>query len=670
MALDAAEQIERFQEFIESHYNKELHSSISKGESAIVMDFFDLSKFDPSLAEQLLEEPLDTVKAAELAIQQMDIESSLRVRFRNLPVSQKVGIRNLRSIHLGKFITIEGIIRQASNVRPEVVAAKFECPSCASTITLQQTESKFREPSRCSCGRKGKFRLLAKELVDAQRLVVEEAPQSLDGGAEPKRMPIFLREDLVDPKFERRTTPGKYIRIVGVMKEIPIPSKDGGMKTIFELVINSNHIELVETDFSDIETNEEEEKEIKEIAKSRDIYRKLSASIAPSIYGHEIIKEALALQMFGGVKKVKKDGTATRGDMHFLLVGDPGCGKSQLLTFIKIAAPKARYVAGKGASSAGITASVVKDEFTRGWALEAGAMVLADRGILLIDEMDKMAKEDTSALHEAMEQQQITIAKANIQATLRAETTVLAAANPKLGRFDPYESIAKQIDLPAALINRFDLIFIVRDIPDKALDHKIATQVLKNQSYRDVEPEISSDMLRKYVAYAKQRVNPVLTEEAMKQILDFYVSLRNSGKETDGMKSIPISPRQLEALVRLSEASARVRLSDKVKKEDALRAIRLLKTTLHEVGIDPATGEIDIDRITTGITTSERRRYITVREIIFKMDQAGKKTIPIEDIVKEAAAKGIPETVVEEAVEKFKRSGDIFEPKRGHIQKI
>ncbi len=668
--MDATEQIEKFQEFIETNYSRELNNALSKGEASIVIDFFELSKFDPTLAEYLLEEPLDTIKAAELAVQQMDTEASLRARFRNLPESQEVMIRNLRSIHLGKFIRMEGIIRQASNVRPEVVAAKFECPSCASTITLQQTESKFREPSRCSCGRKGKFRLLAKELVDAQRLVIEEAPQSLEGGAEPKRIPVFLREDLVDPKFEKRTTPGRHVCVSGIMKEIPITARDGGMKTTFELIINSNHVELVEADYSDIEINQEDEAEIKKLAKSKDIYHRLVASIAPSIYGHDVIKEALMLQMLGGVRKVKKDGTVTRGDMHMLLVGDPGAGKSQMLSFIKITAPKARYVAGKGTSGAGLTASVVKDEFTKGWALEAGAMVLADRGMLIIDEMDKMSKEDTSALHEGLEQQQITIAKANIQATLRAETTVLAAANPKLGRFDPYDSIAKQIDLPPALINRFDLIFVVRDIPDKALDHKIGTQVLKNQSYQDIEPEIKPELLRKLISYAKQRVKPLLTEEAMKQILDFYVSLRNSGMDKDGMKSIPISPRQLEAIVRLAEASARVRLSDKVKKEDALRAIRLLRTTLHEVGIDPETGNIDIDRIATGITSSERGRYITIREIIERMDKEGKKTIPIEDVVREAAAKGIPEPVVEQAIERFKRSGDIFEPRAGHVQRM
>ncbi len=357
--------------------------------------------------------------------------------------------------------------------------------------------------------------------------------------------------------------------------------------------------------------------------------------------------------------------------MHVLLVGDPGVSKSQMLTFVDCTAPKSRYVAGKAASSAGLTATVVKDEFMRGWALEAGAIVLADRGILCIDEFDKMSEEDTSSLHQALEQQTVTIAKANVQATLRAQTSVLAAANPKMGRFDPYAPLASQIDMPPALISRFDLIFVMRDIPNRERDTKIAEQVLKNQSARDKEPEIKSDMLKKYLAYVKQKIFPVLTDEAIEVIQEFYVTLRNSGDDGDKtLKPIPISPRNLEAVVRLAEASARIRLAKKVTKKDVKRAIDLIQYYLICLGVDPETGKIDIDRINTGVTTSTRSKVISIRDIIYEMDAAGIRPIPITDLITEASARGMKEQEITESIEKLKQIGDIFEPKKGFIQKI
>ncbi len=670
MVLDATEQIEKFQDFLEITYKEQIHCQLSKGFNFLIIDFAELSKFDIDLAEDLLEYPEDAIKAAEMAMEQFEAPKKFKVRFANLPLSQKIPIRNLRSDHLNKFLVIEGIIRQSSEVRPQVVSAKFECPSCGNVITVLQHDNQFREPTKCSCGRKGRFRVLSRELVDVQRLVIEEAPEDLEGGAQPKRLPVFLAEDLVEPKMEKRTTPGSKVRAIGIVKDVPIQLKTGATSVRYELKMDTNFIEPIEEDFSEIEINPEDEKEIKEMAAQPGFYENLVSSIAPSIYGHEKIKEAITLQLMGGVKKQKKDGTITRGDLHILFVGDPGCGKSQLLTFVDVVAPKSRYVAGRSASGAGITATVVKDEFLRGWALEAGALVLADKGILVLDEMDKMRDEDTSALHEGMEQQRISIAKANIQATLRSETSVLAAANPKMGRFDPYTPIPQQINLPLPLINRFDLIFVLRDLPDKVLDSNIASQILANQSYKDTLPAISPEKLRKFIAYVKQKIKPVLTEEAVQKIKEFYVKLRNSGKDSDHIKSIPISPRQLESIIRMSEASARIRLSEKVELQDAERAIALQMYCLQQVGFDHETGQLDIDRIGTGITAATRSKIMMVKNIIFELDAKGKKMIEVEEIIKMAIEKGITEDKVEEAIEKLRRSGDIFLPKPNFIQKI
>ena len=651
-----------------------MYDLVRKGKKALIIDFSELAQFDSDLSEQLLNNPDETVKAAELSIEQFDLpeEIKLRVRFTNLPPSQEIMLRDIRSEHIDKLITIEGIVRQASDVRPQVVSAKFECPACGNTITMLQLDSKFKEPSICSCGRRGHFRLLSKELVDAQRLVIEEAPESLMGGEQPKRLSVFLREDLVEPKMEKRTTPGSKIMVYGVVKEIPLPAKTGGQLTRYDLAIEANYIMPLEETFEDIELTEKDRDKIFELAKDPKIYDSLIKSIAPSIYGHEDIKEALVLQLMGGVKKERKDGTKTRGDMHILLVGDPGAAKSTLLTFISKAAPKARYISGKGVSGAGVTAAVVRDEFLRGWALEAGALVLANKGILCLDEMDKMSEEDTSALHEAMAQQQISISKANIQATLKAETTVLAAANPKLGRFDPYQPIASQINLPPALINRFDLIFPVRDIPDKIMDEKIAGHVLDlQQNIEGKQPEIPLDLLKQYILYARQKVAPRLSDGAVEEIKRFYVTLRNTGTSgDDAVKPIPISARQLEALVRLAEGSARVRLSKIVTKKDARKAIHILRSCLMQVGFDYETGQMDIDKISTGIPASQRSKIITIREIINELAAKGKKSIPIEDIIAEAAEKDIDEARVEEIIEKLKKEGSIFEPKRGFLSPI
>jgi replicative DNA helicase Mcm len=428
----------------------------------------------------------------------------------------------------------------------------------------------------------------------------------------------------------------------------------------------------MQEDYLDINISKEDEKAIKALAADPNVYEKMAQSMAPSIFGHDKIKEALILQLVGGVKKERTDGVVTRGDMHILLIGDPGSGKTAMLKRFSRVAPKSRFVSGKGVSGAGLTASVVKDEFLGGWALEAGALPLCNRGFCCIDEMDKMSAEDTAAMHEALEGQTITISKANIQATLRAETTVLAAANPKFGRFDPYDVLAKQINMPPTLINRFDLIFPVKDLPDEKNDERLAKHILSlHKDPEMIKPEIDSKLLRKFISYARQKCRPVLTDAALNEIKKYYVEMRNqSSSEETRMRAVPISARQLEGLLRLSEASAKIRLDDKVTKKDARRAIDLLHFCLTQVGLDPETGKIDIDRISTGITTSQRSKIFGVKDIIIELENKIGKIIPIEDVVNECVVRGIDRDEVEEVIEKLKRSGDIFEPKHGFIGRM
>ncbi|MGV8141837.1 MAG: minichromosome maintenance protein MCM [Candidatus Woesearchaeota archaeon] len=671
--MEITEQIEKFHEFFDVVYREQLHGNVSKGEKFVVVNFSDLSRFNLELAQELLENPEDVLRACEIAIEQFDFPNAkeFKIRFRNLPKSQEIMIRDIRSSHLTKFIQIVGIVRQKTPVRPQVTSARFECPGCGNAMTVLQLDSKFREPTKCGCGRKGRFRLLSKEMIDAQKIVLEEAPEDIEGSEQPKRIDVFLKGDLVSPMSEKRTNPGSKNALVGVLKEIPIPAKDGGTLTRFDLMIEGNYIEPIAEDFSELNITEEEIKEIKELAEDPKVYKKIIGSIAPSIYGHEKVKEALALQIFGGVRKKKDDGSITRGDIHVLLIGDPGSGKSQMLKRISIVAPKSRFVSGKGASAAGLTATVVKDEFLRGYALEAGALVLTNRGICCIDELDKMTKEDTSAMHEALEQQTISINKANISATLRAETTVLAAANPKFGRFDPYELIPKQIELPSTLINRFDLIFPIRDLPNKAKDERTADFILQlHKKSSGGDAELRTDFLKKYIAYAKQNYNPALTDEALEFIKEYYVKMRSTGDEDGTYKTIPISARQLEALIRLSEAHARLRMSTKVTKKDAEKAVELVHFCLMQIGFDPDTGKIDIDRIATGVSASQRSNISIIKEIIKELEGLIGKQVPVDDIVLKAKEKGMDGEKAEDIIDVLKKEGVIFAPRAGFISRI
>ncbi len=658
--------------FFDAH-KKELASNIRSEQRVINLSFQQLSEFSPTLSQSVLETPEQTIAVLETALDESELLRNPRVRFSDVSRDAFVKVREIRAKHLDLFIWIEGIVRLASDVRPQVVNAKFECPNCGATLSVLQIEKKFREPSRCTCGWKSSFKLLSKEMVDTQRLVIEESPDSMDGGEQPRRINVFLKEDLVDPRMEERTTPGSKVKVFGVLKEVPVPLQTGAISTRYDIAIEANNIIPLEESFENLNVTDEEVEQIIELSADPKILDKLTKSIAPSIYGTPVfdrIKEAVLLQLFGGVKKVKSDKGSTRGDIHILLVGDPGVAKSVLLKFTSLIAPKGRYVSGKAATAAGLTAAVVKDEFLRGWSLEAGAMVLANRGMVCIDEIEKMNEQDRSAMHEAMEQQTVTIAKANIHATLRSETTVLAAGNPKLGRFDPYTPIPQQIDISPALLSRFDVIFVIKDIPNKAQDEAIASHVLEEHQQRVVRDIIEPKLLRKYVSYAKQKYKPKLTDEAVEEIKEFYVKLRNQSVNVDSaVKPIPITARQLEGIVRLSEAHAKMRLSSEVKRSDARKAIDLLKMSLTQVGYDEETKTFDIDRVTTGISSSKRGKIINVKEAIAQLESRLGKLIPLEELEKTLEGK-VSKIEIEESLEQLVKSGDLFRPKKGFIQKI
>lgn len=652
--------------FFEYH-KAEIGEAKRKGKGVVFLDFRTLTEFSNPLADEIIANPEETLEIIEQAIEQQGLIEKARVRLRNLPDSYDIKIRNIRSKHLNELIMLEGIIRQASDVRPQVVNAKFECPSCGTVISVLQIEKKFREPTRCSCGRRGGFSLISKEMVDTQRLVIEESPESLSGGEQPKRINVFVKEDLVEPKMEEKTTPGARVKIIGILKEVPVPLATGGLSTRFELAIETNNIIPLEETFEELDISEEDERHINELAEDPNIFSNLANSIAPSVWGYEEIKKSLVLQLFGGVQKEMSDGSKSRGDIHILLIGDPGVAKSVTLQFMSNISPKGRYVVGKSASGAGLTATVVRDEFLKGWSLEAGAMVLANKGLVCIDELEKMDPQDRSAMHEAMEQQSVTISKANVQASLKAQTSVLAAANPKFGRFDPYQSIAQQIDLPPTLINRFDIIFTLRDIPDRSKDERIAKHVLFEHLEQGKDMIIERDLFRKYVAYAKQRIKPKLGHEAVEELKKFYVDLRNKPVSSESaMRPIPISARQLQALIRMAEASAKLRLSELVSKEDALEAIELMKYYLMQVGYDYESKTFDIDKVSGKFSSSQRNKILLVKETIIALESKMGKMIPYEEIEKDLEDR-MTKAEIEDAINRLVKDNEIYRPKRGYV---
>jgi len=668
-AIDQDEFLIDAKEFFEVN-RKEIGKVAKMGEKIVSIDFENFSAHSPELAGNLIDRPEETVQLLEVALEELEwAPNDARVRFTSISGQQELFIRHIRSKHLGKMIGIDGIVRQASEVRPLVTNAKFECPSCGTIISVLQIDKKFKEPSRCSCGRRGGFKEIAKDMVDAQVLTIEEASDNLHGGEQPKRMTIFLKEDLVDPTMEMRTTPGARVKVIGILKEIAITTGSGAMLTRFDLAIESNNVIPLEESFEDVDIDEEDERSIRELAANPDLMKKMTDSIAPSIWGHREVKKALAFQLFGGVKKTRSDNTKMRGDIHVLLVGDPGVAKSVMLGFIAGVAPKARYISGKSSTGAGLTATVVKDDILKGWGLEAGAMVLANKGIVCIDEFDKMDEEDRSTMHEAMEQQTVTISKATVQATLRSQTSVLAAANPKFGRFDPLQSIPKQVNLMPSLLSRFDAIFIIRDIPSRERDEAIASHVLLEHQQEAKHDVIDNDLLRKYISYAKQKYNPVLTADAVAAMREFYVGLRNMPQTGEGpSKPIPIGARQLEAMVRLAEAHARMRLSDEVEVVDAVAAIDLVKSYLLQVGYDKDTKTFDVDKI-TGTSASARNKISVVIDTLDELEKRLGKLIPLEEVSKALEGR-MKEADVDEAIGKLLKAGDLFRPKRGFVQRM
>lgn len=552
------------------------------------------------------------------------IGSDINIRFVGFP--RPILIRKIRATHLNKYITVRGMVRRATDVQPRLTLGAFRCPDGHFTYWPQSLTT-IQTPEKCGNAdcKHGKLILVPERsaFTDAQRIRVQESPEGLRGGDQPQSIDIDITDDLCGI-----VSPGDIITINGILRSVQRKNT-----TSFDLCIECNSIETSVKGYDELDPTESELDQIKQLAADPEIYTKITQSIAPTIHGHETVKQAIALQLFGGTATCMPDGTRLRGDIHILLVGDPGIAKSQMLRYIVGLAPRGVYTAGKSASAAGLTATAVKDDMDGGrWTLEAGALVLADMGIAAIDEMDKMSDDDRSALHEAMEQQTISVSKAGINTSLQTRCALLAAANPKQGRFDPFQDIGDQINMPPSLLSRFDLIYILRANYDARFVKKLSNHILSVRTMAEyihdgkevpqtmdismptIEPAINLELLRKYIAYAKSHCNPKLSREAWDIIDGYYEGLCQIA--TDLSKPVPTTARQEEAIIRIAEASARIRLSDTVTAGDARRAVSTVDTCLREVAYDPQSGTIDIDKITTSTSKSARDKQKAILDAV------------------------------------------------------
>lgn len=690
-----ADPVAKWEEFLRSRYWDDLLELADSypDERSLKIRFSDIDKFDPDFAEELMENPEQSLEAARAAMLELDLPMDVymdraHVRIEELPRHFKT--RELRSDHIGKLLAIDGLVRTATEVRPKIVSAAFQCQRCGFTFFKEQTGNKFEDQNlKCmnqACDRGGPFKLMLAQskFVDAQKIRVQESPEELRGGQQPQTLDVELEDDLAGKIF-----PGDRVIVNGILKSYQRSNPQQGKSTYFDLFHKGISVEMKDQEFEEIEISQDDEEMIMAMSRDPEIYENIRKSIAPSIYGYEDVKEALALQLVSGFEKNLPDGARIRGDIHILLVGDPGIAKSQLLRYMIKISPRGIYTSGKSSTSAGLTATAVKDELGDGrWTIEAGALVLADKGIAAIDEMDKMNNEDKSALHEAMEQQTISVAKAGVMATLKSRCSLLAAANPKLGRFDKYEPIAPQINLTPALMSRFDLIFVLTDDPDTKRDSAIAQHILKSNyagelvtqkawnpdvSQDDIDnaltvimPAIEPELLRKYVAYARKNIFPTLTDEAKEYFLKYYVGLRTQGQDSN--KPVPVTARQLEALIRLGEASARLRLSDKVTLADAQRVVKILEACLRKVGVDPETGFLDADIIASGTTKSTRDRTKSVIDIIRDVSKESQGPASRDAVLDRAEELGIERAKAEEIIDRMRRDGDVFEPRPGMLK--
>ncbi|KAJ7188126.1 MCM-domain-containing protein [Mycena filopes] len=597
--------VKHFRLFLTSHkddknvtvYAQRIRSLGENNSESLEVSYIHLAESNPTLAYFLANAPaamleiLDTVALDAILFyfpEYKRIHSEIHVRICDLPLSSS--LRDLRRADLNKLVRVTGVVTRRSGVFPQLKLVKFICTKCKALLgpffqdaTREASEVKI---SFCgNCESKGPFPVSAEHTVyrNYQKMTLQESPGSVPAGRLPRHREVILLWDLIDS-----AKPGEEVEITGIYRnnfDASLNAKNGF--PVFSTVIEANHVNKKEDLFAAFRLTEEDEKEMRTLARDERIRKRIIKSIAPSIYGHEDIKTAIALSLFGGVLK---DGNKhrIRGDINVLLLGDPGTAKSQFLKYAEKTAHRSVFATGQGASAVGLTASVRKDPITREWTLEGGALVLADKGTCLIDEFDKMNDADRTSIHEAMEQQTISISKAGIVTTLQARCAVIAAANPIRGRYNPTIPFQQNVELTEPILSRFDVLCVVKDNVDPVMDELLARFVVgshlrSHPKFEQEEDEINiattldadiipQHTLRKYIMYAREKIKPKLHALDQNKLADLFADLR---RESQATGSYPITVRHLESMIRMAEASAKMALREYVRADDIDLAIEV-----------------------------------------------------------------------------------------------
>jgi replicative DNA helicase Mcm len=665
-------------------YVEQIDQMMPKRAKYIVVDFNDLVSV-PFIESKFVESPDEILNAFSRAIKEIlqerfpeyarKIEHDIRARIANFPAERS--LRQINSEVITKMTSVSGMVVRASEVKPLAKELTYKClDKHISKFTLLDGMS-LDKAVKCQSPKcpYTNLAIVAEEsrFIDFQIVRLQELPEDLPPGQLPHYVNVSMKQDLVD--YAR---PGDRIILTGIVRieQERVFGVKQSESALYRLRMDGNNIEFIggrgikgtrRTEREEI--SPDEQKIIRTLSKNPDIYDRLIASFAPHIRGHELFKEAILLLIVGSTQRALSDGSKVRGDINVFLVGDPGTAKSEMLKFCARIAPRGLYTSGRGSTAAGLTAAVVRDA-SGIFMLEAGAVVLGDQGLVCIDEFDKMRPEDRSALHEVMEQQSASIAKGGIVATLNARTSILAAANPMFGKYDPFKNLTENVNLPIPLLTRFDLVFVVRDIPHKEKDRQIAQHILSQHgtSGTDTTSLIDVDILTKYLAYAKQN-DPVLTKEAENKIMEFYLKMRSVEGE-DKEKMITITPRQLEGLIRLSTARARILLKNQVEEDDADRAIYLFNEMLKNAGIDVNTGKIDIG-VLQGRPRSEVSKLATFMEILKSLEGEPQSPVLEQTFVDELVkSEKFNEEEARNYIRRMVRDATIYESKPGHYNTV
>jgi len=603
----------RFRNFLRTYvdqkgtnlYQEKIKEMCQKNKSSFEVDYNILASECQVLAYFLPEAPTEVLEifdeAAKSVVLNMfphyeRIAKDIHVRISELPLVED--LRSLRQLHLNQLIRTSGVVSGSSGVLPQLSMVKYDCVKCGYVVgPFYQSQNEETKPGTCpECQSLGPFEINQEQTLykNYQRITIQESPGKVSAGRLPRSKDAILMGDLCDT-----CKPGDEIELTGVYSN----SYDSSLNTkngfpIFATVIIANHIvrndEKGETD----KMTDDDIKAITQLSKDERIGERIIASIAPSVFGHDNIKRALALALFGGVSKNPQEKHKVRGDLNVLLCGDPGTAKSQFLKYVQKIAPRAVFSTGQGASAVGLTAYVQRSPLTKEWTLEAGALVLADKGVCLIDEFDKMNDQDRTSIHEAMEQQTISISKAGIVTTLQARCSVMAAANPIGGRYDSSMTFSENVDLTEPILSRFDILCVVKDTVDPVADEHLARFVVASHmvshprsDQADVDnmkkteetlastsnlagvDKIPQELLRKYILYSREKMHPKLHQMDQEKVAKMYSELRRESMATG---SIPITVRHIESMIRIAESHAKMHLREFVSEDDVNMAMRVM----------------------------------------------------------------------------------------------